>query len=54
MSVEYLLLCVGELASTPGPVFALTSELVKIRHRIDCMLENVQPSLTNKTLEAPF
>ena len=35
------------LASTPGRIFAFTSDLVKIRPGIDCMLENMLPSLIN-------
>ena len=35
------------LASTPGRIFAFTSDLAKIRPRIDCMLENMPPSLIN-------
>ena len=41
----------ADLASTPGCIFAFTSDLVKIRPEIDCMLENMPPSLMNKTLE---
>ena len=39
------------LASTPGRIFAFTSDLAKIRPGIDCMLENVPPSLVNRAQE---
>ena len=33
------------VASTPGRIFAFTSDLAKIRPGIDCILENMPPSL---------
>ena len=39
------------LASTPGRIFAFTSDLAKIRPGIDCMLGNMPPSLINRTHE---
>ena len=39
------------LASTPGRIFAFTSDLAKIRPGIDCMLENMPPSLINRAPE---
>ena len=39
------------IASTPGRIFAFTSDLAKIRPGIDCMLENVPPSLVNRAQE---
>ena len=39
------------VASTPGQIFAFTSDLAKIRPGIDCMLENVPPSLVNRAQE---
>ena len=39
------------LASTPGLIFAFTLDLAKIRPGIDCMLENMLPSLINRAHE---
>ena len=39
------------LASTPGRIFAFTSDLAKIRLGIDCILENMPPSLINRDHE---
>ena len=39
------------IASTPGRIFAFTSDLAKIRPGIDCMLENMLPSLINRAHE---
>ena len=39
------------LASTPGRIFAFTSDLAKIRPGVDCMLENMPPSLINKLMK---
>ena len=36
------------LASTPGRLFAFTLDLAKIRPWIDCMFENMPPSLINR------
>ena len=41
----------GGVSSTPGRIFAFTSDLVKIRPGIDCVLENMPPSLTNRAHE---
>ena len=42
---------VSALALTPGRIFAFTSDLAKIRPGIDCMLENMSPSLINTAPE---
>ena len=39
------------LALTPGRIFAFTSDLAKIKPGIDCMLENMLPSLINRAHE---
>ena len=52
MTVGYLLLCMWRISLDSRPSFRFTLDVAKIRHRIDCMLENALPSLTNKTLEA--
>ena len=46
-------MCTAEyaLASTPGRIFTFTSDLAKIRPGIDCMLENMPLSLTNRAHE---
>ena len=45
------LLLTFTLASTQGRIFAFTSDLAKIRPGIDCMLENMPPSLINRAHE---
>ena len=47
----YYIISLSTLALTPDQIFAFKSDLAKIRPGIDCMLENVLPSLTGKTPE---